>query len=81
MTDWKTFTKRTNDPKLAWIERALTARGIPSRRHGFSWHAPILEVPAEYLATAQDFLAQPFDGDGNQTVDDVADDDPTFDEL
>ncbi len=41
---WVTLTKRTNDPKLAWIERELAAKGIKSRRNGESWHAPILEV-------------------------------------
>ena len=79
--NFKQFTKRTNDPKLAWIERTLAARGIPSRRNGASFHAPILEVPAEHLDAAHAFLAEPFDGEDGKTVDDIDDDDPTFDEL
>lgn len=76
--DWQTFCRRTEDPKLAWIERHLTAMGIPHRRHGESVHAPILEVPRAYLEQAYAFLAMPFDGEDDKTVDDMDDDDPTF---
>ena len=77
---WVTLCKRTEDPKLAWIERTLLARGIPSRRNGSSFHAPILEVPEAFEEAAWAFLGEPFDGEGGQTVDDVDDDDPTFSE-
>lgn len=78
---WVTLCKRTDDPKLGWIERTLAARGIPSRRNGESWHAPILEVPAEHEQAGWDLLAEPFDGmNGDQSVDDVEDDHPTFTE-
>ncbi len=78
---WVMFTKRTDDPKLAWIERTLTNRGIPSRRNGFSWHAPILEVPEQHIEAANALLTEPVDGaSNNQTIDDVPDDDPTFGE-
>lgn len=66
---WVRFTKRTDDPKLAWLERRLRAAGIPSRRNGYSFHAPILEVPKDKLDAAWEIL---------RPVDDVDDDDPMF---
>lgn len=67
--NWTLFTKRTNDPKLSWLEDRLNDVGIPHRRSGRSFHAPILEVPAEYLEEAWDIL---------DPVDDIEDDDPQF---
>ncbi len=69
---WTQFTKRTNDPKLGWIERCLADVGIPSRRHGASWHAPILQVPAWAEERADTFL---------RTIDDIEDDHEMFYEL
>lgn len=66
---WKQFTKRTNDPKLAWLEQELAKEGIESRRHGESWHAPILQVRESDLDAAWGILT-PFD--------DIPDDDPMF---
>jgi hypothetical protein len=66
---WVMFTKRTNEPKLSWLERQLTAAGIPHRRNGQSFWAPILEVPCEYLAKADPIL---------DPVDDIPDDDPRW---
>ena len=66
------FTKRTNDPKLAWLENRLREAGIPSRRSGCSWHAPILEVPESKFAEAWGVITP---------VDDVPDDDPMFQEV
>lgn len=66
---WTQFTKRTDDPKLDWLEEQLDAAGIPSRRNGCSWHAPILEVPKEHLGAAWEIL---------DPVDDIPDDDPMF---
>lgn len=66
---WERFTKRTEDPKLSWLERRLTEAGIPHRRNGASWHAPILEVAAERLDDAWEILTP---------VDDVDDDDPRW---
>lgn len=57
---WVQFTKRTNDPKLSWLEAQLDAAGIPHRRAGESWHAPITEVPEDQLEAAWAILA-PFD--------------------
>lgn len=39
--------KRTNDPKLSWLEHELLNKGIKSRRNGKSFYAPILEVKCE----------------------------------
>ena len=81
---WVMFTKRTEDPKLAWIEVALSEQGIASRRSGHSFHAPILQVKQKDLQRAWEWLRSPFDGEIDpktgkmQTVDDVPDDDPTF---
>jgi hypothetical protein len=74
---WTRFTKRTDDPKLAWLELTLTQRGIPSRRKGYSFHGPILEIPARHLDEAWEFLSQPFDESG-VSVDDMPDDAPCF---
>lgn len=66
---WVHFTKCTEDPKLAWLERQLAARGIPSRRHGQSRNAPILEVRQRDFDAAWEVLTP---------VDDVRDDHPRF---
>jgi hypothetical protein len=76
--DWQTFCRRTEDPKLSAIERMLSERGIPSRRNGSSWHAPILEVPAEHLDSAWQMLSEDYDG---RQLDDIPDDDPIFSEI
>lgn len=55
---WDTLCKRTNDPKLSFIEHALDLRGIPHRRDGESWHAPILQVPEENLDAAGGMLSE-----------------------
>jgi hypothetical protein len=67
--NWTLFTKRTDDPKLMWLEARLTLAGIPHRREGRSFHAPILQVPRERLDDAWAIL---------DPVDDVPDDDPRF---
>ena len=67
--NWVTFTRRTNDPKLAWLENELDIAGIEHRRNGESPHAPILEVLELDLEEAWDIL---------KPVDDIADDDPRF---
>ena len=69
MTNWTQFTKRTNDPKLAALESMLDQAGIPHRRHGDSFHAPILQVPDERLDDAWKIL---------DPIDDIPDDDPRF---
>jgi len=66
---WVRFTKRTNDPKLRWLERQLTVAGIRHRRNGYSFHAPILEVP-EHQEDAAWAILRP--------VDEVDDDDERF---
>jgi hypothetical protein len=75
--NWKTFCKRTEDPKLATIERLLRERGIPSRRNGESFHAPILEVPEGHLEAAWALMDEDVYGDGVR-FDDIEDDDPVF---
>jgi len=77
VANWTTFTRRTEDPKLAFIESLLTQRGIPHRRNGESWHAPILEVPESHIHLAWGLLSEDVFGDG-QTLDDIDDDDPIF---
>lgn len=66
---WVRFTKRTEDPKLRWLERQLTVAGIRHRRNGHSFHAPVLEVPEHQLEAAWAIL---------RPVDDVDDDDERF---
>ena len=55
---WVLAFKRTEDPKLAFFESLLTERGIPHRRNGHSFHAPILEVPEEHEAAAWAMLGE-----------------------
>lgn len=69
---WVRFTKRTEDPKLKWLEAELKRHGIKSRRNGESWHAPILEVKQKDLDAAWKIL---------DPVDDVPDDDARFREY
>lgn len=66
---WVQLCKRTEDPKLTWLEQQLTASGIPSRRHGHSFHGPILEVRQWDEDKAWEILTP---------VDDIEDDDPQF---
>lgn len=69
--EWTMFTRRTEDPKLSWLERQLDKAEIPHRRNGESFHAPILEVPFNKLEAAWRIL---------EPVDDVPDDDPRWEE-
>lgn len=66
---WVTFTRRTEDPKLSWLESQLSSAGILNRRKGHSFHAPILEVPSDELEHAWEILTP---------VDDIPDDDPRW---
>lgn len=77
------FTKRTEDPKLAYIERRLTEAGIAHRRNGFSFHAPILEVDETKQDAAWAILDERVDmGDGaTKRLDDIEDDDILFREV
>jgi hypothetical protein len=68
---WEMLTKRTNDPKLLWLEDQLDVAGVAHRRNGESFHAPILEVDKAKLDKAWEILTP---------VDDVPDDDPRFEE-
>jgi len=66
---WVTFTRRTNDPKLKYLEQRLAANGIESRRKGESWHAPILQIKQKDLDAAWEILTP---------IDNVPDDDKGF---
>jgi len=57
--DWVNFCRRTNDPKLTWIESQLKTLGIAHRRNGDSFHAPILQVPRDRFSEAWDLLNTP----------------------
>lgn len=59
--NWVTFTRRTEDPKLAWLENQLTHAGVYHRRRGHSFHAPILQVPDEQLDLAWGILSPELD--------------------
>jgi hypothetical protein len=66
---WKTLCKRTEDPKLAYIEYQLDNAGIPNRRNGRSFHAPILEVDSRHFDDAWKIL---------DPIDEIPDDDERF---
>jgi hypothetical protein len=74
---FQTFTKRTNEPKLSHLESLLTEQGIPHRRNGESFHAPILEVENSKIDRALDILTSDVFGDGRE-YDDIPDDDEIF---
>ena len=76
---WVLLTKRTNDPKLTWLEKKLASRDIPSRRNGEGCHAPILEVREQDEEKAWKLMWEPFSQDpGSPTIDDIEDDHPAF---
>jgi hypothetical protein len=77
---WTLFCKRTEDPKLSFIERELGRRDIKSRRNGESFHAPILQVPEDQLDAAWELFGEDVFGDGRR-FDDIEDDDPIFGEV
>ncbi len=78
-SNWVRFTKRTDDPKLAYLEERLDALGIANRRNGHSFHAPILEVPEDKLDAACELLKEQIEIDGKSVrLDDVEDDHPMF---
>lgn len=66
---WNRFTRRTDEPKLNWLEAQLDQHNIEHRRNGESFHAPILEVAEDKLDLAWEILGP---------VDDIADDDEMF---
>jgi hypothetical protein len=66
---WVRLTKRTNNPKLAWLQKRLAEAGIASRRNGRSFHAPIMEVRMKDLEDAWEIL---------RPIDDIPDDDKQF---
>lgn len=67
--DWTDLTRRTNDPKLAFIERLLDEAQIDHRRNGESFHAPILQVRDQFMTAAWQIIG-PYDS--------LPDDDPMF---
>lgn len=73
--NWESVYRRTNDPKLAYLEHRLDELGIKHRRHGESAHAPILQVPAEQSQAAWDLLSEEIEG---VPLDDIGDDNAMF---
>lgn len=76
------FTRRTEDPKLAYLEDRLTKAGIPHVRHGDSFHAPLLWVQKEKINDARAILGETVDRDDqgreNIMLDEVNDRDSRF---
>lgn len=68
-TEWVVLCKRTEDPKLLWLEHRLADKGIKFRRRGYSFHAPILEVQQQDEEAAWEIL---------RPVDDLPDDLPRW---
>jgi len=69
MNTWVNFTRRTDDPKLAWMQNELAKLGIESRRYGHTLHAPILQVRKKDWDRSMEFL---------YTIDNIPDDDEQF---
>ena len=80
--EWAMVCKRTDDPKLAWIENRLDALGIEHRRGIPSFHAnATLEVPAEQETAFWEFMMQPAPSKYRRwykTLDDMPDDHAIF---
>ncbi|HEY1295416.1 MAG TPA: hypothetical protein VGJ60_20250 [Chloroflexota bacterium] len=74
---WETLCRRTEDPKLRFIEAWLDNLGIQHRRNGYSFHAPILEVDAALHDFAYEQILMAPDADFGY-FDEVPDDDPRF---
>ena len=55
--EYELFCKRTEDPKLSYIESLLDSRKIRHRRNGFSAHGPILEVDSRKTDAAWELLS------------------------
>ena len=64
---FETLCRRTNEPKLSFIERELDRKNIDHRRKGETWHAPILQVDASKFDAAWDILT-PIDDDDDDDV-------------
>lgn len=78
--EWTALCRRTEDPKLRFIEAWLDNLGIAHRRNGYSFHAPILEVPEDMHDFAyEQILMAPDEKFG--IFDEVPDDDPLFEEY
>jgi hypothetical protein len=79
-----TFTRRTDYPKLAFIQDLLLRHGIPCKVEGRSFHAPILKVSELFEEDAWDLLTAPAKSYGIRGVprgtnlDDVRDGHPFF---
>jgi len=80
MTDWVALCRRTEDPKLMYIENWLDELGIQHRRNGFSFHGPILEVPESDHERAYDEILLAPDEDFG-IFDERPDDDSMFEEY
>ena len=65
------FTKRTDDPKLKWLEGELDKVGIKHYRDGYSGHGPIMMVDESMLDAAYEILTP---------IDDIPDNDKRFQE-
>jgi hypothetical protein len=80
--EWVNVCKRTEDPKLAWIENRLDALGIEHRRGNGSWHASAtLEVPEDQEMRFWEFIGQPAPARYRRwykTLDDMPDDHKIF---
>lgn len=86
-TKWELFTKRTNEPKLSYLEERLHQAGIKYKREGRSFHAPCIYVDANQASQAWDILSEKWlkkstlagAGLGGRTpLDEIPDDDARF---
>ena len=74
---WVAFCRRTNDPKLRFIEAWLDNLGVEHRRNGKSFHAPILEVPEDQHDFCYEQILMAHD-EQYGIFDERPDDDPMF---
>lgn len=79
---WVMVCKRTDDPKLAWIEEQLDVRGIPHKRGWPSFHADAtLWVPKKGEGVVTEILLTPAPGRFRRwykVIDDMPDDHRLF---
>ncbi len=86
-TKWVLFTKRTNEPKLSYLEARLDQAEIKHKREGKSFHAPCLYIEEQGQDRAWAILSEKWTRHGSAMghnprakteLDEIRDDDPRF---
>lgn len=77
----RTLTRRTDGPKLAYLEKRLTEANVPFIREGHTGNHPVLKVSAEteHYRAALDIIDEEVEFNGEMTpIDSLPNDHPMF---